>query len=524
MSPSIQPLFASKIMSYFTTAVTSSLGLFLLGKAALFGAETLNFEPDHVGLYPDGTAAADNVVITNQFKDSHGVSFAVDNDLNGLPDEGATSYRLETHYLVNPENGGTDNGTMAFWNSVPYLGGPTKRDIERAGFEGRLGDYMLTPSNRGDALLITYEAPTAGACGEIWDLDNNRNGDYEQVLVEAIGMDGSVIESILSPAGGPPNITNPYEGGPWVWSFAREDADIDRIRIRSVGTGSKVTAPLAFDNFDHDEAFVGNQPALENAGLTSVETSVFLPAADEWFTVAYEDLFPSRGDYDFNDLVVSYRCRVDLNANGDVVQLSGEAYLRARGAGYVHDWDLRIPLGNTSINGAIRLVTTPPDGSPAYQRIATYTAGDIRVPVIRDSRSYFLADDGLHGDGKANVFAGQKHRNGPHTVWTITMDNPVALSDMPEAPYHPVLMVRNTDEEIDLQTRDPNTNLPFAMLVPADWQHPQETVDTGIAYPDLLRYITSGGSEQQDWYLRPNPQHVYAGHEADWEWNRGATD
>ena len=324
------------------------LSLLLITPICSYAAETLDFEPNQAGQLPDGSTAEDNVVITDQFKSSHGVSFAVDNNLDGLPDDNQTSYRLETHYLVNPENGGTDNDTCAFWNSVPYLGRTTLRDIERAGFEGRLGDYMLTPTNRGDALLITYETPTANASGEIWDLDNSRNGDYEQVLVEAIGMDGSVVRSILSPAGGPANITNPYEGGPWVWYFAQDEAVIDRIRIRSVGTGHKVSAPLAFDNFNHNEAFVGNQPALDNAGLTSIDTSVYVPAADEWFTVAYEDLFPRRGDYDFNDLVISYRCRIDLNANGDVVQLSGEAYLRARGAGYVHDWDLRIPLANQS--------------------------------------------------------------------------------------------------------------------------------------------------------------------------------
>ena len=103
-------------------------------------------------------------------------------------------------------------------------------------------------------------------------------------------------------------------------------------------------------------------------------------------TVAYEDLYPKRGDYDFNDLVISYRCRVDLNADGDVVQLSREAYLRARGAGYVHDWDLRIPLTDTSINGSIVVQTAVPSGDAVAERIATYTQGDIRIPVIRDGR------------------------------------------------------------------------------------------------------------------------------------------
>lgn len=510
-------------MSFIRTASTITLASVLL-PAAIQAADILDFEPGANGALPDGTIAADNVVITDQFWTSHGISFGIDNDLDGLDDLDGPSYRLETHYHVNPENGGTDNGTMAFWNSVPYIGGGTKRDIERAGFEGRLGDYMLTPSNRGDALLISYQTMTANASGEIWDLDSNRNGDYEQVLVEAIGIDGAVIERILSPAGGPANITNPYEGGPWIWSFAREAADIDRIRIRSVGTGSKVTAPLAFDNFNHDEAFIGTQPALDNAGLSDVESSIFLPAVDEWFTVAYEDMYPVRGDYDFNDLVVSYRCRLDLNVNGDVVGFSGEAYLRARGAGYIHDWDLRLPLSDDSINGSIAITTTEPHNGTTSQRIATYTAGDIRIPVVRDSRSYFVASDDPDGYGKTNIHSSQQHLNSPHITWTVTMDNPVAIEALPAAPYQPVLMVRNTNQEIDLTTRDATNGLPFAMVVPADWQHPLETIDTGLAYPDLLTYIASGGTQATDWYLNPVANRVYSQARTTWEWNVGGTD
>ena len=61
-------------------------------------------------------------------------------------------------------------------------------DIEREGFAGRLGRYFIWPVNRGDTLLISYEHASGAASGEIWDLDKGGN-DYEQVLVEALGID-----------------------------------------------------------------------------------------------------------------------------------------------------------------------------------------------------------------------------------------------------------------------------------------------------------------------------------------------
>ena len=476
------------------------------------------------GTYSDGSIAADNLVIEHQFAEEFGIHFAIDNDLDGIPDEGATSYRLETHYFVNTEGGGTDNGTFAFYNSVPHNGGGTKRDIERPGFEGRLGNYMFTPTNRGDTLLICYDTETAAASGEIWDLDNNSKGDYEQILVEAMDADGVILDVILSPPGGPTNATNPYEGGPWIWSFSRDSAEISFIRMRSVGTGAKAMAPLAFDNFRHDTAFTGTQPALENAGVSDIESTVYLPSVSEWFTIAYEDLYPMRGDYDFNDMVISYRCTVSLNANGDVVQLGGEAYARARGAGYIHnDWNLDIPLDNPSVNGSITVPVHNPDDSTEGTSTSGFSGGNLSIPVINDTRKFFMTSDDPDGSGKANVHAHQDRIDGPHFSWTVTLDNPVPYSDFPAAPYRPVLHVRNTGFSIDLETRDTVSGLPFALIVPTSWQHPKENIDLALAYPKIIDYILSGGTEEVDWYLYPEADQVFD-HIEGWEWRGGITD
>lgn len=50
-------------------------------------------------------------------------------------------------------------------------------------------------------------------------------------------------------------------------------------------------------------------------------------------TYAFEDLWPSQGDYDFNDLVLDHRIRWVFNGKQERVEAAGELVVRAQGAG-----------------------------------------------------------------------------------------------------------------------------------------------------------------------------------------------
>lgn len=50
-------------------------------------------------------------------------------------------------------------------------------------------------------------------------------------------------------------------------------------------------------------------------------------------TYAFEDLWPSQGDYDFNDLVLDHRIRWIFNGKQERVEANGELVVRAQGAG-----------------------------------------------------------------------------------------------------------------------------------------------------------------------------------------------
>ncbi len=49
-------------------------------------------------------------------------------------------------------------------------------------------------------------------------------------------------------------------------------------------------------------------------------------------TLAFEDLWPSRGDYDFNDLVIDYQFEIFSNLNNNIVQVDATFVIKAIGA------------------------------------------------------------------------------------------------------------------------------------------------------------------------------------------------
>jgi len=82
----------------------------------------------------------------------------------------------------------------------------------------------------------------------------------------------------------------------------------------------------------------------------------YFPSSTAFYLVGYEDLYPGKGDYDFNDLTVAYRLQHGLNADGDVVVVQGLAYLLTRGSAYSHDWHLSIDLPGGA-SGAISCIS-----------------------------------------------------------------------------------------------------------------------------------------------------------------------
>jgi len=60
----------------------------------------------------------------------------------------------------------------------------------------------------------------------------------------------------------------------------------------------------------------------------------YYPSNSDYGTFAFEDLWPYRGDYDFNDLIIDYRFNSITNSSNEIVELRPVFILRAIGGSF----------------------------------------------------------------------------------------------------------------------------------------------------------------------------------------------
>jgi LruC domain-containing protein len=278
-----------------------------------------------------------------------------------------------------------------------------------------------------------------------------------------------------------------------------------------------------------NSTFASEAPAAETTTLVQLSGAVappeptvvswsYFPSASQWYMVAYEDNYPARSDYDFNDLVVGYRYRYGLSSTGQLLRIDGEAYIVARGAAYSHDWNLKFPLP-AGASGRITCSVTKPGATalPCANDGVSFS-GAALVAGFSDTRT-LLPDGGSAAYPWAvNTVSGQAFRQGPKLNFSVTT---TAVDPTQIGGVDPWLQVRDTNQAIHLSEIDPTqkdaNGFPFALLLPSDWQPPAENTDLGLAYPEFADFVRSSGMQNRTWFLRPDASRVIPA-VAGWTW------
>jgi hypothetical protein len=68
-------------------------------------------------------------------------------------------------------------------------------------------------------------------------------------------------------------------------------------------------------------------------------------------SIAFEDQWPSTGDYDLNDVVVNYNYNVVTNASNKVVRVEGSLTLRATGGSFQNGFGVQFPVERSKVSG-----------------------------------------------------------------------------------------------------------------------------------------------------------------------------
>lgn len=234
-------------------------------------------------------------------------------------------------------------------------------------------------------------------------------------------------------------------------------------------------------------------------------------------TIAFEDLWPAKGDYDFNDLVVDYNFNRISNAANKVVNLQAKFVVRAIGASYQNGFGFTIEGLNPSL---IESVTG-----------TSYTEGYIQNNAngteAGQSSATIIVFDNAWQHGQANT-----ERNAafiiPDTLTVnIKLSTPMDADVFGIAPFNPFIIVnKERGKEVHLPNYAPSDladssyfgqayddtnhgigkyyktaeNLPWALNFPSRFEYPVERESINSGHLQFIPWVLSNGQDYKNWY------------------------
>lgn len=252
--------------------------------------------------------------------------------------------------------------------------------------------------------------------------------------------------------------------------------------------------------------------------------NIYYPDFNSFGSLAYEDNWPGKGDYDFNDLVVDYQYKQVTNAENELVELFGKFVIRAIGASYTNGFGFEMDLAPTDISDVTGIsivdgyITLGANNSEANQAKGTI--------IVTDNAFTQLPHPG--GGTGVNTTPGQTYVEPDTMEIHVTLTQPVSISEAGSAPYNPFIIVdQERGREVHLPDYTPTSlanpdyfgtmnddsnpatgkyyktenNLPWAIDVPAEFDYPIEKAVIIQAYLHFAAWAESSGSQYPDWYL-----------------------
>ena len=247
----------------------------------------------------------------------------------------------------------------------------------------------------------------------------------------------------------------------------------------------------------------------------------FYPAENTYGSLAFEDLWPNRGDYDFNDLVVDYYFTEVLNASNEVVELKADFVLKATGATYENGFGFEMgitPDQITSISGSSIVgsaVTLAENGTEMNQAKAVCMVFDNVYGLMPRPEGFYV-----------NTQIGAPYVN-PDTVnIVITFSEPQLSENLGTPPYNPFIFVnQDRSREVHLAEHPPTSlaaetayfgsgddnsdvsgyyktynNLPWALDIVETLSYPLERVTIDEAHNYFIGWAQTSGSNYSDWF------------------------
>jgi len=274
---------------------------------------------------------------------------------------------------------------------------------------------------------------------------------------------------------------------------------------------------------DYEDAFP-NDPA--RAYIT------FYPGKDTWGTIAFEDNWPAVGDYDMNDLVVSYQYKLISDAKNNTVEFFASYAPIASGATFNNGFGVQFPFSPSQVNivkgQSLKQGYTKQNanGTEANQKNAVIIPFDNVRNLINNFDGNLFVNTLPYRDrvsGDTSVVYLQFTSPVSANTFPLTQINPFAISNMRRGyeihlpNYAPTDLANTKLFGTDNDASDPangiyyvtKDNHPWALDFAGKWLYPIETKPLSGTYLHFLDWAGSGGAAYNDWYFNTDPGYQY---------------
>ena len=249
----------------------------------------------------------------------------------------------------------------------------------------------------------------------------------------------------------------------------------------------------------------------------------YFPAEKTYGTLAYEDQWPTTGDYDLNDLVVNYHYKIISNAQNNIVEFYADYVPIAAGATYFNGFGVAFPFSPSTVKTVSgqslknNYIKQNSNGTEAGQTNTVIIPFDSHTNLIQnpgngailntDMSKAKMTGDTAHiymqfvspiskasfGNAPFNPFAisNQRRNHEVHLPGNLPTDlaDKTLLGALQDA--------SNISSNIYYVTKD---NHPWALSFLNGFSYPIEGVDISKAYLHFLEWANSGGTIYTDWY------------------------
>ncbi len=253
--------------------------------------------------------------------------------------------------------------------------------------------------------------------------------------------------------------------------------------------------------------------------------TAYIPADKTTGTLAFEDLWPAQGDYDFNDLVVDYNYELRLNASRRISEVRMKFTLLAIGASYRNGFAVELPVPASTVTAVTgnqlhnRYVNIAPNGTEAGQPNAV-------IVLFEDAFEVMAPVAGEMVNATENGSKTEPVEIEIIVNFVPDMVNEGALSISSLNPF--VVVNGNRGHEIHLPGYQPTQladsslfgqgndashtgasnrylspdRLPWALNLSRPFYHPLEGVQITKAYLKFAEWAQSGGVQSREWYQK----------------------